>query len=265
MQNIINMFKYLTILFIISDFSCHAQKSFIQDHVKIDISTYNEGNETKASAMPELKSNSELLKYKKRFDYLLINVSEIHSPNKANDRNNIWKLYPDTIKLKQLYLNKYVEDKKLNRYFEETAKYIKNPDVTRKISYTQGELMEVASKFFYCDKVLSDTIVQAHVCVGLNGVKEANWKSDYILLQAFCYEAIFNQFDNDTSQIWDTFVSEKKKSADKFKMNITSLDQYLQDVKLELFNRMKNNEKLKNELLTYYEKNKTNLAFKIIK
>jgi hypothetical protein len=259
------MIKYLTILILISGISCQAQKSLIRDNVNIEVSTYKEGNETKASAMPELKPNSELMKYNKRFEYLLINVSEIHSPKKAKERNDIWKLYPDTIELKRLYLNKYIEDKKLTGYFEETAKYIKNPVMTRKTSYTQDELMEVASKFFYCDKVLPDTVVQAHVCVSLNGVKEAKWKNDYTLLQAFCYEAIFNQFDNDTSQIWNTFVSEKKKSADKFKMNITSLDQFLQDVKLELFKRMKNSETLKNELLAYYVMNKNNLAFKIIK
>ena len=155
--------------------------------------------------------------------------------------------------------------KKLVSYFEETAKYIKNSNIPRTTSYTQDELMEVASKFFYCDKVLPDSSIQAHVCVGLNGVKEAKWEKDYTLLQAFCYEGIFNQFDNENSQIWDTFVSEKKKSADQFKMNITSPDQFLNDVKLELFKRMKNNDTLKKELLAYYELNKTNLAFNVVK
>lgn len=259
------MTKYLTLLILLSGISCQAQRSIIRDHVTIEVSTYQEGNETKASAMPELKSSSELAKYKRRFEYLLINVSEIHTPGKAKERNDIWKLYPDTTKLKRLYLNKYAEDKKLNRYFDETARYIKNPEKARAISYTEDELMEVASKFFYCDKVLQDTVVQAHVCVGLNGVKEANWEKDYILLQAFCYEAIFSQFDTDTSQIWDSFVAEKRKSTDKFKTTITSLDQFLEDVKLQLFQRMKNNETLKTELLAYYEKNQTNLAFRIIK
>jgi len=238
-------------------------KSIIRDHVVIDISTYELENETKAAAMPALRPNSELMKYKMRFDYLLINLSAIHSPGKAQERNEVWKLYPDTIALSTLYLNKFIEDKKLVRYFEETAKYIKDSTLKRKTQYTQDELMEVASKFFYCDKVLPDSTIQAHVCVGLNGIKEAQWKKDCILLEAFCYEGIFNQFDNENSQIWDTFVAEKKNSADKFSTAITSLDQYLQEVKLELFERMKNNETLKTELLAYYEMNKHNLAFEI--
>lgn len=260
------MRKYFSILFLISSISCIAQeKSIIRDNIVIDISTYEEKNETKASAMPDLKPGSAFMNYKKRFEYLLINVPEIHTPGKAQERNDIWKLYPDTITLRRLYLDKFIADKKLTGYFEETAKYIKDTTLPRKTSFTQDELMEVASKFFYCDEILPDTSVQAHVCVGLNGIREANWQNDYTLLQAFCYEGIFNQFDNDTSRIWDNFVAEKKKSADKFKLNITLLDQYLQDVKLELFERMKNNETLKKELLSYYEVNRNNLAFKIIK
>ena len=30
-----------------------------------------------------------------------------------------------------------------------------------------------------------------HVCIGLNEVKEASWAKDYTLLEAFCFEAIF--------------------------------------------------------------------------
>src|SRR5689334_9824879 len=121
------MKKYFLILSLISGISCVAQKkSIIRGNVSLEISTYEEKNETKATVMPDLKPDSKLMKYKKRFEYLLINVSEIHSPAKTQERNAIWKLYPDTIALKRLYLNKFIEDKNLVRYFEETAKYIKD-------------------------------------------------------------------------------------------------------------------------------------------
>lgn len=61
-----NTVKYLSILFLLSGIFCQAQKSIIRDHVNIDVSTYKEDNETKASAMPELKRNSKLMKYKRR-------------------------------------------------------------------------------------------------------------------------------------------------------------------------------------------------------
>jgi hypothetical protein len=259
------MIRHLFFLFLISSLSLQAQQSIISEHVTIVISTYVQDNETRASAMPELKGDSKLMPHKRRFEYLLINVSAIHSPDKAKERMDIWKLYPDTVKLKRLYLNKFAEDKKLNNYFGETLKYIRDPAVKRKTGFTQDELMEVASKFFYCDQVMPDSSIQAHVCIGLNGIKEAAWTKDYTLLQAFCYEAIFNDLDRDTSLVWDSFGALKKESVQKYRGKPGSLEQYLNNVKLEVFERMKNNPLLKDELLAYYEMNKNNLAFEIIK
>jgi hypothetical protein len=259
------MKKHLSILLLISCISCVAQKkSIIRDNVSIEINPYEDNGQTKASAMPFLNLNSELIKYGRRFEYLLINVSEIYLPSMAQERNELWQLYPDTVKLKRLCLDKFIEDEKLVSYFDETAKYVRDSSLIPKTTFTKDELMEVASKFFYCDKILPDSAVQAHICVAINGVEEANWSNDYTLLQAFCYEGIFTLSDTDSSQIYSTFVDEKKMSVDKFKKNITSLDQYLQDVKLDLFERIRTNEAIKKELLAYYDLNKNNLAFRVI-
>jgi len=256
--------KFLYLLFLTFCISCQTQKSIVGENISIKIYLYEVNNETKASAMPEISADSELKKYKKRFDYLLINVSEIHLKEKQEERNKIFDLYPDTSEIKRLYLEKFSRDKRLIMYFEETFAPISNPTIERTKSYSIDELMEVCSKFFYCDKVNEDSSIQAHVCVGLNGVKEAKWKKDYTLLEAFCYEGIFTQFENENTQIWDTFISEKKKSSEQHKTNISTPEQYLEDVKLELFERMRNNETLKKELLEYYELNKSNLAFTIV-
>jgi hypothetical protein len=258
------MTKYFPILILISVFSCQAQKSVIRDNVTIDVYSYEDKNITKAAAMPEIKKGSNLMKYKRRFDYLLMNISEIHHPDKSEERRKIFNLYPDTLKIKKLYLEKYVQDKKLASYFEETIAPINDPDLERKKAYTIDELMDVASKFFYCDKVNPDTSVQSHVCIGINGLSETRWTKDYTLLSAFSFEAIFNDLDKDTSRISESYGFEKKRSCEKFRKNITTLDKYLEDVKLDLFVRMKDNAKLKEELLAYYELNKNNLAFKII-
>ena len=183
--------------------------------------------------------------------------------DKFKARDSINSLYPDTVKIRQLYLDRYCGDKNFVTYFDKTYNAIKHPDALVTDTFSIDELMEVSSKFFYCDLVNPDTSVQAHVCIGLNGVKEASWKKDYTLLAAFCYEAIFHQFDADNSALWNAFVTEKKNAAEKFKPQITSLDQYLQDVKTELFVRMKNNSTLKNDLLSYYELNENNLPFRI--
>ena len=247
--------------FILLFTSCQMNHDLIKNEVAIKVYTYQDSNTLKATAMPELNADSELQPYARRFDYLLINVSEIHQPNKFETRNSIWSLYPDTIQLKRKYLNQYSTDKKLQHYFARTYNAIHDNPSEKKVDYTTEELMEVASKFFYCDSVLPDTTVQAHVCIGLNGVKEAKWTKDYTLLEAFCYEAIFSDLDKDSSQVWDSFGAIKSNSQLLFRKNMQSRPSYLENVKKEVFAQMKNDPILKTILVGYYQKNKPNLPF----
>jgi hypothetical protein len=259
------MIKYLCILLLALSIACQPDQSVIRENVTIKVYPYEHENQVRASAMPELKEDSRLLKYKRRFEYLLINIPEIHRPDKAGVRNGLGELYPDTTEIKKRYMKVYSDDQQLVKYFNETMLPVDNPGLEQSRTYSADELMKVASVFFYCDRVdPADTSVQAHVCIGLNGVKEAKWDKDYTLLEAFCYEAIFHEFDNEHSRIWDSFVSKKKQSCARFRANILSLDQYLEDVKADLISRMKKDEVLKQELLRYYEANKVNLAFKIV-
>jgi hypothetical protein len=258
------MAKYFYLLTCVICVSCMNHDSIIRDNVIIVVQPNEAESTIKSYAMPEINPQSNLIAYKRRFDYLLINISEIHLPEKAEERNRIFNLYPDTLQLKQRYLDKYVQDKKLAEYFEESFTPIDNPDFKRNKTYSSDELMEVASKFFYCDKVEADTTIQTHICIGLNGVKEANWEKDYTLLEAFCYEAIFHDFEDENSEIHHSFVANKKESCEIYRKNITSLDRYLQDVKLNLFERMKNDKTTKKKLLEYYQFNKQNLSFVIM-
>ncbi len=259
------MRNYFTALILIVCASCQKKECTIGDIISFEISTYQDNNRTKASAMPVLKADSTLFAYKMRFDYLLLNIPEIFQPYKLNARDSINSLYPDSSRIKQIYLDHFCRDKKLVKYFEETYNAIKDPNQNVTLSYTIDELMNVSSKFFYCDQLLADTIVQSHVCIGLNGIKEAKWDKDYTLLSAFCLEAIFNDLNKDPSQIDEVYSIEKKMACVQFKKNITTLDNYLENVRLDLFKRMENNALLKEKLLQYYELNKNNLAFKINK
>lgn len=244
-------------------FACKTQKNIIKENITIKIYPYEVDNEIKASAMPELNLSGDLIKYKRRFEYLILNIPEFHSTQMFEERIRLFNLYPDTLKMKELVLEKYLNDEIFSSYFEQTYKAIKKPQLKNKISFTSDELMEVASKFFLCDKINPDTTIQSRVCVGLNGVSEINWEKDVTLLAAFCYEAIFNDFNKDKSKISEEWDIEKKNATEHFRKNITSLENYLEDVKQELFKRMKNNASLKQELLAYYELNKNNLAFVI--
>jgi hypothetical protein len=257
------MKKIFITLLIISSASCQLRKSAIEKHVEVKVSRYEYNNEMMTSALPEIKTDSDIRQFERRFSYLLMNVPELHRPEKHPDRKKLNDFYPDTFTLKKLYLEEYKKDKKLKRYFEETLAPIDNPKFKPKKLFTVEELMEVASKFFFCDLVRPDSTVQAHVCIGLNGIKEANWETDYTLLEAFCYEAIFFGLNDENSKVWDSFGNEKKEATAIHRSNITSLDQYLEDVKLEVFERMRNNKFLKEELLSYYHSNQKNLAFRL--
>lgn len=256
-------FTVIGFLLLIST-SCHSSKAFVLENVSIDINTYSEGNEIKATAMPSISESIEILGYSRRFEYLLINVPTIHSIDNAQKRNKLFELYPNTLELRKRYLNELIKDKNLKRYIDETLQPIRGKSFKTHNSYSVDELMEVASKFFYCDKVFPDTSIQAHVCIGLNGIKEAEWKNDYTLLEAFCYEAIFADLDKDTSLVWDSFGFQKNESCFRYRENITTLHAYLQDVKLDLFERMKADPILKRALLDYYTINQSYLAFTLI-
>jgi len=256
--------KYLYFLILILFVSCKTNQSIIKKHVVIVVQTYEKEGELKASAMPSLRSESNLNEYSQRFEYLLINVPAIHSLDHAGIRKEIWNFYPDTIKLKRLYIKEFIQDEKLENYFKLTSEAINNKNFAIKITFTKDELMEVASKFFYCDQVFADTTIQSHVCIGLNGISEANWEKDYILLEAFCYEGIFNDFNKEPSPVDESYSFNKTEACLKYKFTSVSLDEYLLDVRKELFNRMKYDSKLRESLLSYYEQNKDNLSFRII-
>jgi hypothetical protein len=265
-HNDFNPLVLLLLLFILLPtiiISCKPQNNIIKENITIEIYPYEVDNEIKASAEPELNQSGDLVKYKRRFDYLILNIPEFHSDQMFEERIRLFNLYPDTLKMKKLILEKYLNDKNFSLYFEQTYQAIKKPKLKNKISFTSDELMEVASKFFLCDNVNPDTTIQSRVCVALNGVTELNWGKDVTLIAAFCYEAIYNDFSKDKSKISEEWGIEMKNATEYYRTNITTLENYLEDVKQDLFKRMRNNNLLKEELLTYHELNKNNLAFKI--
>jgi hypothetical protein len=257
------MSKFTSVILILLLYGCTSGKKIIEQNVNIDVYTYEDDGKVKAAAMPQLKGESSLQAYRLRFDYLLINVPHIHGKDMVQKRIDIWSLYPDTVRLSELYLQEFSGDKKLKHSFMKSYLALANPKRKKKTFYSKSELMNVASKFFYCDDVLPDTTVQMHICVGLNGIKEANWDKDYTLLEAFCYEAIFHELDLDKSLVDAELLSVKDDATKKYKPAYTIKEAFLENVKLEVFERMKRSSVLEKSLMDYYQFNSNNLAFKI--
>lgn len=249
-------------------FLCLTQVSFGQSvnfaH-QIEVRVYPNTNEMNggATAMVELAKSIPLWDYHRRFDYLILNTPVIHAPENGKWRSELFSLYPDTVALKKAYVSALTDDTVLQTYFQTTQKAILDPHSTDKSVYDRETLFEVASRFFYCDKVNSDSTVQAHVCIGINGVKDSTWKNDYTLLAAFCYEAIFNDFDQEFSMIDVAFTENKSGATEENRTQLNNKEEFLRLVRNDLYSKMAEDQRLQKVLLSYYRKHKADLCFRI--
>ena len=201
--------------------------------------------------------NQEIKKHNRRFEYLLQNRTDFKQDSFQN-------LFPDTLKMTAIYRKNLEGDKKAKNYFMKLAQPLTN-SVKQKEVYSKMEIMNVASKFFYCDSVRPDTTIGLHVCIGING-QESNKLKDYTLLEAICFEAIFeNMFDRkNPPKYMDDFSNVVDKNTKLYKnLSLTGLDNFLIKVRTETYNEMENNESLKATFLSFIDRNKDNLPFRV--
>lgn len=241
--------------------SCNRTDTAFSENVDIQLFPFKSGD--KAYGMPVLKQSEVLAPYHWRLSYLLTGVPILHSPENKWLRDSIGSFYPDTIKVKTLLLQEYGKDERLMTAFNTSVNAILSPDFEIKKGYTVEEALEVASYFFYCDKVQPDSSIQSKVCIGINGVEEANWKEDRLLLEAFCFEAIYSEISKDSSELETRYHTHKKALVNELKPTITDLDDYLKDVRMGLFSAMREESSLKAILESHYSENASNLAFEL--
>lgn len=201
--------------------------------------------------------NKEINKHKRRFEYILQNRTDFKQDSFQN-------LFPDTLKMTAIYQKNIQNDIKIKTYFLKLA----NPliySVKQREVYSKSELMHIASKFFYCESVKPDTTIRLHVCIGINGQESSKLK-DYTLLEAVCFEAIFEKmFDRQNRpQYMDDFSSVVEKKSKIYRnISLTGLDNFLIKVRGETYKAMEKNESLKTTLISFIDRNKDNLPFKI--
>ena len=205
----------------------------------------------------ETSLNKEINKHKRRFEYILQNRTDFK-------QDSFQSLFPDTLKMTTIYQNNIKKDPKIKAYFLELANPLIRSENPKEI-YTLSEMMTVASKFFYCDNVRPDTTISVHVCIGINGQESSKLK-DYTLLEAICFEAIFEKmFDRqNTPKYLDDFSGVVEKNSKIHKnISLTGLNNFLIKVRTETYKEMESNESLKTTLLSFVDRNKDNLPFQI--
>lgn len=236
----------------------------LKEYFKIDGRVVEYQGKQYASIYPALNKPPKdtitafMQNYHRRFEYILQNKTQFL---------DLADWYPDTIRINEAYARRLEVNKPFLTYLDQLLSPINILPKGRQTTYRQDELMMVASRFFLCDQVRPDTTISWHVCIGLNGVKEARWKKDYTVLEAFCFEAVFEKmFGGNPADVryMDQFLKAIDESTRKRRPSMRDKEQLLELVKLDVFEAMESDSALKKCLLDYYYEHSTSLPFEII-
>lgn len=208
----------------------------------------------------ETSINQQIKKHNRRFEYILQNRTDFKNESFQN-------LFPDTLKMTGIYRNSIKNNPKITNYFMKLAQPLIQK-VKVKERYSKLEVMDIASKFFFCDAVRPDTTIGLHICIGING-QEIKSKKDYTLLEAICFEAIFEKMfaSRGTSTKYMDNFSESVEKYSKINKGLakSGLESYLLKVRQDVYSDMKNDESLRETLFSFFERNKDNLPFIVSK
>ena len=204
--------------------------------------------------------NQQIKKYNRRFEYILQNRTDFKNESFQN-------LFPDTLKMTGIYRKSIENNPKMKIYFMKLAQPLIQK-VKIKEKYSTLEVMDIASKFFYCDAVRPDTTIGLHICIGING-QEIKSEKDYTLLEAICFEAIFEKMFASRGT-FTKYMDNFSKSVEKYSkinkiLSKSGLEQYLLKVRQDVYSDMKNDESLRETLFSFLDRNKDNLPFIVSK
>lgn len=235
------------------------------DYFRLNMQYYTEeGGEKYLGVSPELKASSPgqlgkaMQKYPRRFRYILLNKNRFQNTYEA--------LYPDTIKINQLYAEALTKDSLFMSYFSKLADPFAG-SVLKKEAYSIDEMMMVAARFFYCSGIRADSTITSSICISLNGLSDVSFHKDYTLLEAFCFEAIFENIktaDGKSHQFVENFKTYIKAGEKKEKPASNNLNDYLSRVRQYCFAQMENDTLLRQILYSYYTGHQESLPFRIV-
>lgn len=232
----------------------HAQQD-LSPYLRLKVAQEPDGDKqvyvsTFINSVPGDKLSRFVDRHHYRFEYVLI--------NKTADLRSYSHMYPDTPGIKARFATYIRTDSAMNGYFN-----VLTGNTSPKIQYSVAEMMHTASRFFMCDRVKpKDTTLGYHICIGLNGQKELNNSRDLTVLEAFCFEAIFQNFTGKHDPAFLVHFDQYAAEA-KHKLPVTNLDKFLEEAKNYCYNAMEHDDALKRALLKYYKKNRKNLGFVI--
>ena len=129
-------------------------------------------------------------------DYLLQNY-------RSSDASAIEKTLPDSAKAAALFAVQLRNDHRFEPLFKEqvahflaaTGRSLTGYRPQPKLSLSTDSLMTIAAQFFYAMRERPDSSISWKVCVGMNGFMQDKRDDMQPLVEAFCFQAVFDQYD----------------------------------------------------------------------
>lgn len=256
----LSIYFFVLFVFSVSNLSLYSQKVNYCNYFSLEITELEHNNKKLKSYRPLIVTgrNDRYSKFIKshsiRYEYILFKNLEKYK--------EIGEYYPDKQKIEEEFCNRVLNTPSVLSLLsslspEKLASWQNEPD-----TFSVEELMLVASRFFYCEKVNEkDTSIQSHVCVGINGIKDLYYHKDLTLLEAFSIEAILKGLHKKNPAFYNEFITYKEAISRQNKKECKDLGSYLQQIREQCYNKMQNSKALKETLLSYYRTNRDNLKF----
>ena len=198
------------------------------------------------------KQQAFFRKFHHRFDYILVNKVNIEGADLYQMRN-------DTAALNRRFCELFTQQKAVSGYFDVLSNA---PTGTQQI-FTIAEMMQVAARFFWLQHSDTDGWL-LYKCIFNNGQKESNYEKDYSVLEAFCFEAIFNYLYRRKTPRFsiaaDKYFDEIIDAVPKASYRDTAV---LLTARKDLYQKMEQDADLQKALLSYYRKYGNTLGFRL--
>lgn len=211
--------KYI-ILFCLLTAQIFSQSSnniqdYYNDILKINIEVIPENNHIVTSFLinkldvkcpfAELVNNNSLL-----FDYMFQNNLVVSNETLSN-------LLKDTVTFRRNYIDLLKKSNDFNKTMNSIAdKYLALKDKSKhslnnEKKYKKADVLNAAVRFFFPFAVINSQL-QIHICVGINGMSDFEFKRD-LVMEGFVFQAIFENLDNKTFRIREDLEAAKKLAA----------------------------------------------------
>ena len=189
--------------------------------------------------------------YPYRFEYIVANVL-----GSSLSR----QIVTDSITTKNNF-KEYLLSQNFYKQFSLLVNSAKNNE-TSNLVFSKKKYFHTGSLFFICDEInKKDTSINYHICVGINGISDADKTNEKLALQALCFEAIFKNTKSAKSPLLQSFHSHITKATNKERKHFVDYNTFHQNVKQACFKAMEEDENFQTTLMNYYTKNRKSLNF----